>query len=238
MAKQLTALGFTLRGFAMPGTASTVTPTTEPKRRGGYRLTSVPEMRRYNRAALLPCCVNKVILVGNLGRDPEARHTQDGRPICNFTVATNETRKDRQTGEGRERVEWHCVVVFDEPVAEVAQNYLRNGSKVYLEVQLQTRKWTRPVGAGALHDGGSAPALPQRAHDARQPRRRRREGRLRRRRARGRAPGRSGERARRPGRRPVLSPPARGDPRGASRSSVRQQTDLCRGAHLIWRGAP
>ena len=90
--------------------------------------------------------VNKVILVGNLGRDPETRHTQDGRPICNLSVATGETWKDRQTGERRERTEWHRVVIFDERVAEVAQNYLRKGSKVYLEGQLQTRKWTDQSG--------------------------------------------------------------------------------------------
>ena len=90
--------------------------------------------------------VNKVILVGNLGRDPETRHTQDGRPICNMSVATSETWKDRQTGERRERTEWHRVVIFDERVAEVAQNYLRKGSKVYLEGQLQTRKWTDQSG--------------------------------------------------------------------------------------------
>ena len=90
--------------------------------------------------------VNKVILVGNLGRDPETRQTQDGRPVVNFTLATNETWKDRQTGERRERVEWHRVVIFNERLAEVAQNYLRKGSKVYLEGQLQTRKWTDQSG--------------------------------------------------------------------------------------------
>ena len=90
--------------------------------------------------------VNKVILVGNLGRDPETRQTQDGRPIVNFTLATNETWKDRQTGERRERTEWHRVVIFNERLAEVAQNYLRKGSKVYLEGQLQTRKWTDQSG--------------------------------------------------------------------------------------------
>ena len=72
--------------------------------------------------------VNKVILVGNLGRDPETRQTQDGRPIVNMSVATSENWKDRQTGERRERTEWHRVVIFDERVAEVAQNYLRKGS--------------------------------------------------------------------------------------------------------------
>ena len=90
--------------------------------------------------------VNKVILVGNLGRDPETRQTQDGRPIVNFTLATNETWKDRQTGERRERVEWHRVVIFNEHLAQIAQNYLSKGSKVYLEGQLQTRKWTDQSG--------------------------------------------------------------------------------------------
>ena len=90
--------------------------------------------------------VNKVILVGNLGRDPETRQTQDGRPIVNFTLATNETWKDRQSGERRERVEWHRVVVFNEHLGEIAQRYLHKGSKVYLEGQLQTRKWTDQSG--------------------------------------------------------------------------------------------
>ena len=90
--------------------------------------------------------VNKVILIGNLGRDPETRQTQDGRPVVNFTVATNETWKDRQTGERRERVEWHRVVIFGEGLADIAQRYLRKGSKVYLEGQLQTRKWTDQSG--------------------------------------------------------------------------------------------
>ncbi|RMF11553.1 MAG: single-stranded DNA-binding protein [Alphaproteobacteria bacterium] len=90
--------------------------------------------------------VNKVILVGNLGRDPEVRHTQDGSPVVNLSVATSETWKDRQTGERRERTEWHRVVIFNENLAKVAENYLRKGSKVYLEGQLQTRKWTDQQG--------------------------------------------------------------------------------------------
>ena len=90
--------------------------------------------------------VNKVILIGNLGRDPEVRQTQDGRPVVNFTVATNETWKDRQTGERRERTEWHRVVIFGEGLADIAQRYLHKGSKVYLEGQLQTRKWTDQSG--------------------------------------------------------------------------------------------
>ena len=90
--------------------------------------------------------VNKVILIGNLGRDPESRQTQDGRPIVNFSVATSETWKDRQTGERRERTEWHRVVIFNEHLADIAQRYLRKGSKVYVEGQLQTRKWTDQSG--------------------------------------------------------------------------------------------
>lgn len=86
--------------------------------------------------------VNKVILVGNLGADPEIRHTQDGRPIAHLRIATNETWKDRSTGERRERTEWHRVVIFNEGLARIAEQYLRKGSKVYLEGQLQTRKWT------------------------------------------------------------------------------------------------
>ncbi|MDX1485048.1 MAG: single-stranded DNA-binding protein [Alphaproteobacteria bacterium] len=85
--------------------------------------------------------VNKVILVGNLGRDPEVRSTQDGTKIVQLSVATSESWKDRATGERRERTEWHRVVIFNERLAEVAEQYLRKGSKVYLEGQLQTRKW-------------------------------------------------------------------------------------------------
>lgn len=85
--------------------------------------------------------VNKVILVGNLGADPDIRRTQDGRPICNLSIATSENWKDRNTGERREKTEWHRVVIFNEGLCRVAENYLRKGSKVYLEGQLQTRKW-------------------------------------------------------------------------------------------------
>ena len=85
--------------------------------------------------------VNKVILVGNLGADPEIRRTQDGRPIANLRVATSESWRDRNSGERRERTEWHRVVIFSEGLCKVAEQYLRKGSKVYLEGQLQTRKW-------------------------------------------------------------------------------------------------
>ena len=90
--------------------------------------------------------VNKVILIGNLGRDPEVRHTNDGMPIVNLSVATSEQWRDRTSGERRERTEWHRVVIFNERLGEVAQKYLHKGSKVYLEGQLQTRKWTDQQG--------------------------------------------------------------------------------------------
>ena len=90
--------------------------------------------------------VNKVILVGNLGRDPEIRNTQDGAKIVNLSVATSERWKDRMSGEPRERTEWHRVVIFNENLARVAEQYLRKGSSVYVEGQLQTRKWTDQQG--------------------------------------------------------------------------------------------
>ncbi|MAY63965.1 MAG: single-stranded DNA-binding protein [Rhizobiales bacterium] len=85
--------------------------------------------------------VNKVILVGNLGADPEIRRTQDGRAIANLSVATGESWRDKTTGERRERTEWHRVVIFNEGLAKIAEQYLHKGSKVYLEGQLATRKW-------------------------------------------------------------------------------------------------
>jgi single-strand DNA-binding protein len=86
--------------------------------------------------------VNKVILVGNLGKDPESRQTQDGTKVVNLSVATSETWNDRASGERKERTEWHRVVVFNDRIADVAEKYLRKGSKVYIEGALQTRKWT------------------------------------------------------------------------------------------------
>jgi single-strand DNA-binding protein len=86
--------------------------------------------------------VNKVILVGNLGRDPEVRLLQDGSKVVHISVATSERWKDRQSGEPKERTEWHRVVIFNERLAEIAERYLRKGSKVYLEGALQSRKWT------------------------------------------------------------------------------------------------
>ena len=90
--------------------------------------------------------VNKVILVGNLGRDPEIRRTQDGRPIANLSVATSENWRDKATGERREKTEWHRVVIFSEGLCKIAEQYLKKGSKVYLEGQLQTRKYTDKEG--------------------------------------------------------------------------------------------
>src|SRR4051812_21981267 len=90
--------------------------------------------------------VNKVILVGNLGRDPEVRHTQDGRTIVNLSVATSENWRDKQSGERKERTEWHRVVIFNENLGKVAEQYLKKGAKVYVEGQLQTRKYTDQQG--------------------------------------------------------------------------------------------
>jgi len=90
--------------------------------------------------------VNKVILVGNLGKDPEVRTTQDGSRIVNLTLATSETWNDRASGERKERTEWHRVVIFNDRIGEVAEKYLRKGAKVYVEGALQTRKWTDQSG--------------------------------------------------------------------------------------------
>lgn len=86
--------------------------------------------------------INKVILVGNLGKDPEIRSTQDGREIANLTIATSESWKDKNSGERKEKTEWHRVVIFNDGLVKVAKNYLKKGAKVYIEGQLQTRKWT------------------------------------------------------------------------------------------------
>ncbi|KKZ89626.1 single-stranded DNA-binding protein [Rhizobium phaseoli] len=85
--------------------------------------------------------VNKVILVGNVGADPEIRRTQDGRPIANLRIATSETWRDRNSGERREKTEWHTVVVFNEGLCKVVEQYVKKGAKLYIEGQLQTRKW-------------------------------------------------------------------------------------------------
>ncbi len=90
--------------------------------------------------------VNKVILVGNLGADPEIRRTQDGRPIANFNIATSESWRDKSTGERREKTEWHRVVVFNEGLCKIIEQYVKKGSKIYIEGALQTRKWTNKEG--------------------------------------------------------------------------------------------
>jgi len=91
--------------------------------------------------------VNKVILVGNVGKDPEIRRTQDGKAIANLSIATSETWRDKSSGERKEKTEWHRVVVFNEGLCKVAEQYLKKGAKVYVEGQLQTRKWTDQNGA-------------------------------------------------------------------------------------------
>ncbi|KYG19572.1 single-stranded DNA-binding protein [Bradyrhizobium sp. 62B] len=90
--------------------------------------------------------VNKVILVGNLGKDPEIRRTQDGRPIANLSIATSETWRDKNTGERKEKTEWHRVVIFSEPLCKIVEQYLKKGAKVYIEGALQTRKYTDQSG--------------------------------------------------------------------------------------------
>ncbi|MCP5037727.1 MAG: single-stranded DNA-binding protein [Rhodobacteraceae bacterium] len=91
--------------------------------------------------------VNKVILIGNLGRDPEVRTFQNGGKVCNLRIATSETWKDKNTGERREKTEWHSVAIFSDGLVRVAEQYLRKGSKIYIEGQLQTRKWQDQSGA-------------------------------------------------------------------------------------------
>ncbi len=86
--------------------------------------------------------INKVILVGNVGQDPEIRSTQDGREIANFSLATSESWKDKNSGEKRDKTEWHRVVIFSQGLVGITKNYVKKGSKLYLEGQLQTRKWT------------------------------------------------------------------------------------------------
>ena len=90
--------------------------------------------------------VNKVILVGNLGRDPETRRLASGDPVVNLRIATSESWKDKMSGERKEKTEWHQVVIYNEPLARVAEQYLKKGSKIYVEGQLQTRKWTDQSG--------------------------------------------------------------------------------------------
>src|SRR6476661_7944204 len=91
--------------------------------------------------------VNKVILLGNVGKDPEIRRTQDGRPIANLRIATSESCRDKTTGERKEKTEWHSVVIFSEGLCRVVEQYVKKGSKLYIEGALQTRKWTDQSGA-------------------------------------------------------------------------------------------
>src|SRR5579872_5286246 len=109
---------------------------------GGLRF--APQSQR---GKVMAGSVNKVILVGNLGKDPEVRRMTSGEPIVNLSVATSDTWRDKASGEKKERTEWHRVVIFNENLAKVAEQYLRKGSKVYLEGSLQTRKWTDKDGA-------------------------------------------------------------------------------------------
>ena len=95
----------------------------------------------FKRGTKMAGSVNKVILIGNLGRDPEVRTFQNGGKVCNLRIATSETWKDKQTGEKKERTEWHSVAIHSEQLVRVAEQYLRKGSKVYIEGQLETRKW-------------------------------------------------------------------------------------------------
>lgn len=91
--------------------------------------------------------VNKCILVGNVGKDPEIRRTSDGRPIANLSIATSETWRDKNSGERKEKTEWHRVVIFNEGLCKIVEQYVRKGAKLYVEGQLQTRKWTDKDGA-------------------------------------------------------------------------------------------
>ncbi len=117
--------------------------------------------------------VNKVILIGNVGADPEIKRTQDGRPIANIRLATSESWRDKNSGERKEKTEWHRVVVFSEGLCKVVESYVKKGSKLYIEGQLQTRKWTRPVGRRSLFDRSRAAGFQLGADHARWRRRRR-----------------------------------------------------------------
>jgi single-strand DNA-binding protein len=103
--------------------------------------------QRWNMEGRMAGSVNKVIIVGNLGRDPETRRLPSGEPVVNLRIATSETWRDKATGERKERTEWHSVVIFNENLAKIAEQYLKKGTKVYIEGQLQTRKWTDQSGA-------------------------------------------------------------------------------------------
>ena len=111
--------------------------------------------------------VNKVILIGNLGRDPEIRTMQSGDKVASFSLATSETWRDRTSGERRERTEWHRVAIFDNHLVDIAERYLRKGSKIYVEGTLQTRKWQDQSGQERVHHGSRAATVPQHADNAR-----------------------------------------------------------------------
>ena len=128
--------------------------------------------------------VNKVILVGNLGKDPEIRRTQDGRPIANLRVATTETWRDKASGERREKTEWHSVVIFNENLCKIAEQYLKKGAKVYIEGSAADPQMAGPGRPGQILHGSRAAELQRHADDAGCARRRRR---CRRRHARGRS---------------------------------------------------
>ncbi len=120
--------------------------------------------------------VNKVILVGNLGKDPEIRRTQDGRPIANLRIATSDTWRDKATGERREKTEWHSVVIFNENLCKIAEQYLKKGSKVFIEGVAADAQVAGPGRPGPLLDRGRAAGLQRQPDDARRPRGRRRRG--------------------------------------------------------------
>lgn len=105
-----------------------------------------PNWDKLKRVEAMAGSVNKVILVGNLGRDPEVRTFQNGGKVCNLALATSENWKDKQSGERKERTEWHRVAIFNEGLVRIAEQYLKKGSKVYIEGQLETRKWTDQQG--------------------------------------------------------------------------------------------
>ena len=118
--------------------------------------------------------VNKVIIVGNLGRDPESKAFQNGGKVVNLRIATSESWKDKMSGERKEKTEWHSVAIFNEGLANVAEKYLRKGSKVYIEGALQTREVAGRAGPGQVFDRDRAAGLQQRPDDARRSERRRR----------------------------------------------------------------
>ena len=112
--------------------------------------------------------LNKVTLIGNIGRDPEIRTTQDGREVANISIATTESWKDKTTGERKEKTEWHRVVIFAQHIIGLIKNYISKGSKVYIEGSLQTRKWNDQSGRGEIYYRDSDSAVQWIFHDVRQ----------------------------------------------------------------------